>query len=70
MGFGFVVDWLNSGQITYNWERDDRLIGELAIAPQALVEKFGVAELKYESRCRDVAAVRSLILRVEGELKP
>ncbi|MCC5612188.1 hypothetical protein LC612_37040 [Nostoc sp. CHAB 5834] len=26
--------------ITYNWERDDRLIGELAIAPQALITKF------------------------------
>jgi rubrerythrin len=41
LGFGFVVEWLSScNQITYNWERDDRLIGELAIAPQSLVEKF------------------------------
>ena len=40
LGFGFVVDWPNSGQITYNWERDDRLISELAIAPQHLIDKF------------------------------
>ena len=35
----FTVDW--SGEIKcYFWERDDQLIGKLAIAPQALVEKF------------------------------
>nr|WP_251961025.1 hypothetical protein [Nostoc commune] len=38
-GFAFVVDWFNS-QFTYNWERDDQLIGELAIAPQHLITKF------------------------------
>ena len=38
-GFGFVVDWFNS-QFTYNWERDNQLIGELAIAPQHLINKF------------------------------
>lgn len=38
-GFGFVVDWFSS-QFTYNWERDDRLIGELAIAPQSLIAEF------------------------------
>ncbi|MHC5861778.1 MAG: hypothetical protein ACYTXK_33245, partial [Nostoc sp.] len=41
LGFGFVVNWLSSSeQITYNWERDDRVIAELAIAPQALVDRF------------------------------
>ncbi|WP_180269982.1 hypothetical protein [Nostoc linckia] len=40
LGFGFVVDWPNSGQITYNWERDDRLISGLAIAPQHLIDQF------------------------------
>lgn len=48
-GFGFVVDWLGFGKVpvppsgqnlSYIWERDDELIGKLAIAPQALIEKF------------------------------
>lgn len=49
LGFGFVVDWLGFGKVpnppfgkavTYNWERDDWLIGKLAIAPQHLIDKF------------------------------
>jgi hypothetical protein len=35
----FTVDWNNEIKC-YFWERDDRLISELAIAPQELVEKF------------------------------
>jgi hypothetical protein len=46
---GFVVDWLGFGKVpvpisgqnlSYIWERDDELVGKLAIAPQALIEKF------------------------------
>lgn len=47
LGFGFVVKWLNYGklsaplgEVTYNWERDDQLIGRLAIAPQSLTDRF------------------------------
>jgi DNA-directed RNA polymerase subunit RPC12/RpoP len=35
----FTVDWSNEIKC-YFWERDDQVIGELAIAPQELVEKF------------------------------
>ena len=35
----FTVDW-NSEVKCYFWERDNRVIGELAIAPQVLIEKF------------------------------
>ncbi|RCJ20115.1 hypothetical protein A6S26_05185 [Nostoc sp. ATCC 43529] len=49
LGFGFVLDWLGFGEapvpasgknLTYNWERDDKTIGRLAIAPQELVAKY------------------------------
>jgi hypothetical protein len=39
LGFGFVVDWFSS-ESTYNWERDDQLISEMAIAPQHLIDQF------------------------------
>jgi hypothetical protein len=40
LGFGFTVNWLDSCElITYNWERDDQQIIELAITPQTLVDK-------------------------------
>ena len=35
----FTVDW-NSEIKCYFWERDDRVINELAIAPQHLIDKF------------------------------
>ncbi|WP_243458312.1 hypothetical protein [Nostoc sp. UIC 10630] len=39
LGFGFVVDWFSS-EFTYNWERDDQVIAELAIASQSLIDRF------------------------------
>lgn len=49
LGFGFTVNWLSSSDlVTYNWERDDQLIGKLAIAPQALITKFLEEKSGYE----------------------
>jgi hypothetical protein len=49
LGFGFVVNWLSSSDlVTYNWERDNQQISELAIAPQHLIDKFLEEKARYE----------------------
>ncbi|MBD2488996.1 KOW motif-containing protein [Aulosira sp. FACHB-615] len=40
LGFGFIVDWLEGDSRTYNWERDDKAIEGMSLAPQWLVDKF------------------------------
>ncbi len=44
----FTVDW-NSEVKCYFWERDDQVIGQLAIAPQHLIDKFLEEKLGYET---------------------
>lgn len=66
LGFGFVVNWLGFGKalnppfgkaVTYNWERDDRLIGKLAIAPQSLIDRFLEENRDYECTQQSEALV-------------
>jgi hypothetical protein len=66
LGFGFVVNWLGFGKtlnpssgkaVTYNWERDDRLIGKLALAPQSLIDRFLEENRDYECTQQSEALV-------------